>query len=81
MEGVSDVLHILADLSGIPVVPALPRDPEVRPRQICAETRLATELLDFSPRVSLTGGLARVVHSMARAEQLDAELAPIGPDQ
>jgi UDP-glucose 4-epimerase len=81
MEGISDILNILAHLLKTLVVPGFPGNPAAPPRRIWAETALATELLDFVPRVSLTAGLARVVHSVAAAEHLEPELAPMGPHE
>jgi UDP-glucose 4-epimerase len=81
MEGMSDVLNILAHFLRTPVVPGFPHNPDAPPRRICADTALAAELLDFVPRVSLTAGLARVVQSLAEAEHLEPELAPVGPEK
>lgn len=78
MESIADVLNILAHLLGTTVVPGLARNVGTPARQICAQTTLATELLDFIPRVSLAAGLARVLRPVAWVEQLDGELAPVG---
>ncbi len=82
MVAISDVLSILASLLRTSVVPGFPRNPEARPWQICGATRLATELLGFTPRVPLIAGLARVVRALEDAEQLeDRALAQVGLDE
>lgn len=80
MASINDVLSILADLLRTVVVSGSPQSYDT-PHQICAQTALATELLDFAPRVSLIAGLARVVRSLAEAEQPERPaLAPVGLD-
>ena len=77
----SDVLHILTDLMKSTVVGEFAADTDTPPRLSCADTAVASELLDFSPRVSLISGLARVVRSMTDGEAVErAALAPIGLD-
>ena len=81
MVSIGDVLSVLADLMKAVVIPGFPRNPEARPHAICASTTAAGELLDFTPRVSLIAGLARVVRSMAGDERVErAALAPVGLD-
>ncbi len=78
---IADVLRSLSTLLGIPLVPGFPRDPDAQPRQTCADTRLAAQLLAFTPRTALIPGLAQVVSSLAGVEELDrSALAPVGPD-
>jgi UDP-N-acetylglucosamine/UDP-N-acetyl-alpha-D-glucosaminouronate 4-epimerase len=82
MVTVDDVRHILADLLRVTVVPELSRNLESPPRSICASTALARELLDFTPRVSLVAGLARVVRRMADGDDVESSaLAPVGHDE
>jgi len=81
MVSIADVLSILGRLLRTPVTPAVPRDSGLPRYQICAETTLATELLDFAPRVSLIAGLSRLVRSLSETEQTEpAALAPVGLD-
>jgi nucleoside-diphosphate-sugar epimerase len=81
MVAISDVLSILADLLRTPVTAGFPRNQDTPVYRICAQTTLATELLDFAPRVSLIAGLARMVRSLTEAEQFErAALAPVGLD-
>jgi hypothetical protein len=75
------VLSILRDLLRTPIATALPKSAGGPVLRICAETTLATELLDFAPRVSLVAGLARMITSMDEAEQPErAALEPVGRD-
>jgi nucleoside-diphosphate-sugar epimerase len=81
MVTISDIVNILANLMQTFVVRGVARDPEAQPRKTCAQTSLAAELLDFTPRVSLMAGLASVIRSLAEAEQLERPaLAPVGLD-
>jgi len=81
MVAMSDVLSILSNLLRTPIATALPKDPGGPVQRICAETTLATELLDFVPRVSLVAGLARMITSMDEAEQPErAALEVVGRD-
>jgi hypothetical protein len=81
MVSVGDVLSILANLLQTPAVSGAPRDPHASIYRICGQTALASELLDFSPRVSLVSGLAQVIQSVVEAEQpARAALAPVGFD-
>jgi UDP-glucose 4-epimerase len=79
---VADTFSILADLMKAAVVPGRPRDPEVPAVATCADTRLSAEMLDFTPRVSLIAGLARVVRSMVDGARVEREvLASVGFDE
>lgn len=81
MVALSDVLSILGDLLRVTSVPGFPRNPENRPRRTCAQTTLASQLLEFSPRTPLIAGLARVVRSLSEADQVERiALAPAGSD-
>jgi nucleoside-diphosphate-sugar epimerase len=81
MVSVGDVAGILTNLLQAAIVPRLPRDPEALVNRMWGQTALASELLDFVPRVSLISGLARVVRSVIEAEQPErAALAPVGLD-
>ena len=81
MVSIGDVLSILSNLLRTPLTPGFPATPEARVRRVCAETSLAAELLEFSPRMSLIAGLALVVRSVTGAEQAEREtLAPVGLD-
>lgn len=81
MVSIGEVLNLIADLLRTTVVPGFPRSSDSPPRRICAQTALATEMLDSAPRVSLIAGLARVVRSLAEAEEPErTALAPVGLD-
>ncbi len=81
MVTVGEAVSIVSDLLRAPAVPSFPRAPETAPYRICAETGLASKLLDFTPRVSLIAGLARVIRSLGEAEQPERRrLAPVGLD-
>jgi UDP-glucose 4-epimerase len=76
-----DVLAILGNLLRVPSVPALQRNLEAIPRRACADSALARQLLEFSPRTALVAGLARVVNSLIDADDVeDRALAPVGFD-
>jgi len=78
---VGDVMSILANLLQAPPISCVPRDPHAPAYRICGQTALASELLDFTPRVSMVTGLAQVIQSMIEAEQpARAALAPVGFD-
>jgi nucleoside-diphosphate-sugar epimerase len=81
MTSVSDVVRILRDLLRTEPLPELSRSGDTKPPHLTAETSRAAELLDFSPRISLVAGLARVVHGLAEADQREHRaLAPAGLD-
>jgi hypothetical protein len=49
------------------------------PHRLCASMALAEDLLDFTPKVSLIAGLARMVRSLnGPGEPELAALAPVG---
>ncbi len=79
MVAISDVLSILSQLVRVPVRTGFPRTLETPVYRMCAETTLASELLEFVPRVSLVAGLARVVNAL-EAQPERAALAPVGSD-
>jgi UDP-glucose 4-epimerase len=81
MVAARDVWGILTDLLGTVMVGGGSADRGLPPRQMCAQTTLATELLGFVPRVSLVAGLARLVASVGATEDAEQRaLARIGPD-
>jgi len=81
MVPVGDVLSILGSLLRAPLAEAVARKAEGAPQGTCADTLLAAELLDFTPKVSLVAGLARLVRSLAEADEpQSADLAPVGLD-
>jgi UDP-glucose 4-epimerase len=81
MASVGDVVGILSNLLQAQVVRGLPRDPDAPIRRIHARTALASELLDFTARVSLVSGLAQVVRWVVEADQpARSALAPVGLD-
>ena len=55
--------------------------PSLPYRYDALEPHLASELLDFTPRVSLIAGLAEVVRSIAEEEQPERALASAGLDE
>jgi len=79
MVAISDVLSILSQLVRVPVTAGFPRNLDTPVYRMCAETTLATELLEFEPRVSLVAGLARVVSALEGHPER-AALAPVGSD-
>jgi len=81
MVAVGDVVSILAGLLRSPLGAAVARQAHATPQGSCADTTLATELLDFTPRVSLVAGLARLVQSLVQPDEPQpAALAPVGLD-
>jgi UDP-glucose 4-epimerase len=80
MVTIGDVVNTLGSLLKARGVPSVFRAGDGTPERICAETTLASELLDFTPRVSLTDGLARVVRALEESEDPDRTLAPVGLD-
>jgi nucleoside-diphosphate-sugar epimerase len=81
MVPISGVVDILRNLLGTSVRPRFRQNQDAPAYRICAETARASELLDFSPRVSLIAGLARTVRSLAEAEEpARVTLAPVGLD-
>jgi UDP-glucose 4-epimerase len=81
MASISDVVDILTDLLRTVSPPPSPRNSEVEPRQVCAQTTLAAELLDFTPRVALIAGLARTIRSLNELEYAEVPtLARAGLD-
>jgi len=81
MMSIDEVQHIVAKLLKTSVPTPRPRLPGARAYQMCARTSLASELLDFTPRVSLIAGLAHVVRSIIEEEQPERALAPAGLDE
>lgn len=81
MVALGDVRAILGNLLQTPITTAIQKGAASPLHRICAHTTLATELLDFSPRVSLIAGLARMISSMDEADQPErAALAQVGRD-
>jgi nucleoside-diphosphate-sugar epimerase len=79
MATIRDTLGILADLLRTSVVPSGSHGPEIQPYQMCADIKLAGELLDFTPRVSLVSGMARLLQALAESRAAaDAPLTPVG---
>jgi nucleoside-diphosphate-sugar epimerase len=76
MSTIGDVVRIVVDLLRASAVPGCSANRETEPLRIVAKTMLASELLDFTPRVSLIAGLARMVRTLAAAEE--AELLDSG---
>jgi UDP-glucose 4-epimerase len=81
MMTIEGLQHIVANLMKTSVPAPLARHSDAQRHQMCAQTSLASELLDFTPRISLIAGLARVVRSMAEEEQPERALAPAGLDE
>jgi len=81
MMSIDEVQHIVAKLLKTSVPTPRPRLPGAQTYQMCARTSLASELLDFTPRVSLIAGLAHVVRSIIEEEQPERALAPAGLDE
>lgn len=78
---VRDVLNILHDLLRIPGTPDFRTRLASEPEHIAAEVSLASELLDYAPRVSLNAGLARMLRSMSDVDSAEARaLAEVGLD-
>lgn len=81
MMSIDEVQHIVAKLLKTSVPTPRPPLPGAQTYQMCARTSLASELLDFTPRVSLIAGLAEVVRSIAEEEQPERALASAGLDE
>jgi len=81
MMSIEEVQHIVASLLKTSVPASSPRHPEAPLYQMCARMSLASELLEFTPRISLIAGLARVVRSVTEEEQPERALAPAGLDE
>jgi nucleoside-diphosphate-sugar epimerase len=71
MLSIGELQRIAADLLKTSVVPGFPKQRDSRPFQLCARTTLASELLDFTPRVSVIAGVARVLRSLADYEEAE----------
>jgi len=81
MVAITDVLGILSNLLRTPPTTALEKAGARPVQRICAETTLATELLDFVPRTSLVAGLARMIAGLDETEQPErAALEAVGRD-
>ena len=81
MTSVADVRGILADLLRVAPVSGARTGGAPRPHGICTRSAVAGELLDFVPRVSLIGGLARVVSARSRSEHnAYPKLTPVALD-
>jgi UDP-glucose 4-epimerase len=81
MTSISDVLGILTDLLRTIPVSANPRNWDADPQRVCAQTTLAAELLDFTPRVPLIAGLARTIQFYNELEYAELPaLARATPD-
>lgn len=65
MLTIGELQRIAADLLKTSVVSGYPRQRDSQPVQLCARTTLASEVLDFTPRVSVIAGIARVLRSLA----------------
>jgi UDP-N-acetylglucosamine/UDP-N-acetyl-alpha-D-glucosaminouronate 4-epimerase len=68
MATIRDTMGILADLLRTPLVPSGPYEPGAQLQQMCADMRLAGELLNFTPRVSLVSGMARLVQALVDSQ-------------
>jgi nucleoside-diphosphate-sugar epimerase len=76
-----DVLNIVCDLLRTSTTPSFSPRPDGQPYHIAADLGLASELLDYSPRVSLIAGLARMLRSMNGVDQPEPRaLARVGLD-
>jgi len=67
-SSVLEILHLLYSLLKISPLAATRSAAPARPTQVQADITLAADLLDFTPRVSLAMGLARVVRALAPIE-------------
>lgn len=82
MLTIGELQRITADLLKTSVVTGYPKNRDSQPVQMYARTALASELLDFTPRISVIAGLARVLRSMADEEESEHRaLAPAGRDE
>jgi len=77
MLTVGDVRATLANLLRTPTADGVQGSSDVAVSRIFADTTLAQELLDFSPRVSLVAGLARMIRWLDETEQI--ERTPLEP--
>jgi nucleoside-diphosphate-sugar epimerase len=77
MLTVGDVRATLANLLRTPTADGVQGSADVAVSRIFADTTLAQELLDFSPRVSLVAGLARMIRWLDETEQI--ERTPLEP--
>jgi nucleoside-diphosphate-sugar epimerase len=69
MLSIGELQRITADLLKASVVPGYPKNRDSQPVQVCARTTLASEVLDFTPRVSVIAGVARVLRSLADEDE------------
>jgi nucleoside-diphosphate-sugar epimerase len=69
MLSIGELQRIAAGLLKTSVVPGFPKQRDSLPVQLCARTTLASELLDFTPRVSVIAGVARLLRSLAEYEE------------
>lgn len=69
MLSIGELQRIAAELLKTSVVPGDPKNRDRQPVQLCARTTLASEVLDFTPRVSMIAGMARVLRFMADQEE------------
>ena len=69
MLTIGELQRIAADLLKTSLVPGYPKQRDSRPVQLCARTTVASEVLDFTPRVSVIAGIARVLRSRADAPE------------
>jgi nucleoside-diphosphate-sugar epimerase len=65
MLSIGELQRITADLLKTSVVPGYAKNRDSQPVQLCARTTVASEVLDFTPRVSVIAGMARVLRSLA----------------
>ncbi len=79
LTAIGEVMSIVGDLLRTPVVRGCSAKADGAVGGICAQTSLANELLDFSPRVSLVAGMARMVRWVVETQEpAGAALAPVG---
>jgi nucleoside-diphosphate-sugar epimerase len=79
MTTIRETMSVLADLLRTPVAPSVPYEPGTQAHQMCADIKLAGELLNFTPRVSLVSGMARLVQALADSQAgADASLVSAG---
>jgi nucleoside-diphosphate-sugar epimerase len=71
MATIREILDILTDLLRPAALPAWPRTSGAGPWRVCAQTALAAQLLEFTPRVSLIAGLARTIQSLNELEYVE----------
>ncbi len=81
MVTIGDVRGILANILRTDLATGFLQDSDVSVYRMCAGIGLATELLGFTPRVSLIAGLARTVRAVGEEEQRERRaLARVGLD-